>query len=93
MTQTLQRRSISCLSVGFQGVITSLSDDEGIVNATEHGDVPFDICENFSDTEFSSNDIQKEVEFTIAMVSMRHYSVRRGSKSVFQLMILFCSCR
>lgn len=54
----------------FQGIITWLGADEGIVNSDEHGELPFGICENFSDTEFTATDIHKEVEFTVAMVSL-----------------------
>lgn len=54
----------------FQGVITVLGADEGIVNSDEHGELQFDIRENFSDTEFSSSDIHKEVEFTTATVGV-----------------------
>lgn len=53
----------------FQGIITCLGANEGIINSEEHGELPFDACENFSDTEFNSSDIHKEVEFTVAMVS------------------------
>lgn len=53
----------------FQGVITCLGAEEGIVSSAEHGELPFNTCENFSDTEFNSSDIRQEVEFTVAMVS------------------------
>lgn len=53
----------------FQGVITFLGPEEGIINSDLHGELPFSTCENFSDTEFSSSDIHKEVEFTVATVS------------------------
>lgn len=53
----------------FQGIITCLGAEEGIINSDEHGELPFDICENFNDTEFNTTDIHKEVEFTVAMVS------------------------
>lgn len=52
-------------------MITFLGPEEGIVNSEEHGELPFDICENFSDTEFTSSDIHKEVEFTTTTVRFR----------------------
>lgn len=53
----------------FQGIITCLGAEEGVLRSAEHGELPFDTCENFSDTEFNSSDIRQEVEFTVAMVS------------------------
>lgn len=53
----------------FQGIITCLGAEEGIISSAEYGELPFDTCENFSDTEFNSSDIRQEVEFTVAMVS------------------------
>lgn len=41
------------------------------MNSENHGKLPFDVCENFSDSEFDSNDINKDVEFTISIVSVR----------------------
>lgn len=41
----------------------------GVLKSEKHGELPFDICENFSDTEFSSDDVHKEVEFTAIKVS------------------------
>lgn len=54
----------------FQGIITYLGPKEGIVNSEQQGELPFDLCENFSDTEFNSSDIHKEVEFTTITVSL-----------------------
>ncbi|XP_038154268.1 uncharacterized protein LOC119791943 isoform X3 [Cyprinodon tularosa] len=47
------------------GTITSLGDEEGVISSADHGDIPFDTCENFSDTEFNPDDVGKEVEFTV----------------------------
>ncbi|KAE8280919.1 hypothetical protein D5F01_LYC21488 [Larimichthys crocea] len=58
------------------GIITWLGADEGIVNSDEHGELPFGICENFSDTEFTATDIHKEVEFTVAMVKSKKRAIR-----------------
>ncbi|XP_023251427.1 uncharacterized protein LOC111646214 [Seriola lalandi dorsalis] len=66
------------------GIITYLGAEEGIVNSEEHGELHFDICENFSDTEFNANDIHKEVEFTTGIVSLTetepHLNLRTGSE-------------
>lgn len=51
-----------------QGVVISLIDNEGIIKSDEHGELPFDIKENFSDVEFTTEDINEEVEFTVVTV-------------------------
>ncbi|XP_037638022.1 uncharacterized protein si:dkeyp-121d4.3 isoform X2 [Sebastes umbrosus] len=58
------------------GVITFLGPKEGIVNSEEHGELPFDICENFSETNFNTKDIHKEVEFTVAEVNSEKRAIR-----------------
>lgn len=58
------------------GIVTKLGPEEGIVNSEEHGEIPFDTKENFSDSEFSSTDIHKEVEFTLAQVKMKKRAIR-----------------
>ncbi|XP_040905011.1 uncharacterized protein si:dkeyp-121d4.3 isoform X2 [Toxotes jaculatrix] len=58
------------------GVITYLGAEEGIINSEEHGELPFDVCENFSDTEFNAGDIHKEVEFTTALVKSKKRAIR-----------------
>ncbi|XP_054455849.1 uncharacterized protein si:dkeyp-121d4.3 isoform X2 [Anoplopoma fimbria] len=58
------------------GIITFLGPEEGIVNSEEHGELPFDICENFSEIKFNSSDIHKEVEFTVAMVKSDRRAIR-----------------
>ncbi|XP_061693309.1 uncharacterized protein si:dkeyp-121d4.3 [Syngnathoides biaculeatus] len=47
------------------GIIASLGKAEGVLTSEEHGDLHFDRCENFSDTELDAGDINKEVEFTL----------------------------
>ncbi|KAM7385975.1 hypothetical protein PAMP_002008 [Pampus punctatissimus] len=58
------------------GIITSLGAEEGVIRSEEHGELPFDICENFSDTEFNANDVHKEVEFTMALVKTNKRAIR-----------------
>lgn len=53
----------------WQGVIISLKDGEGVVRSEAHGELPFDLKENFSDVEFTAEDVNEEVEFTVAAVS------------------------
>lgn len=69
------------------------------MNSEEHGELPFDICENFSDNEFNAADIHKEVEFTVALVSLTETEPNlldnRGQEVNESniLMPLFCFCR
>nr|XP_040035294.1 uncharacterized protein si:dkeyp-121d4.3 isoform X1 [Gasterosteus aculeatus aculeatus] len=58
------------------GIVTFLGPKEGIVNSEEHGELPFDICENFGEVKFNSGDIHKEVEFTVAMVKAEKRAIR-----------------
>ncbi|XP_037321498.2 uncharacterized protein si:dkeyp-121d4.3 [Pungitius pungitius] len=58
------------------GIITFLGPEEGIVNSEEHGELPFDICENFGEVEFNSGDIHKEVEFMVAVVKSKKRAIR-----------------
>ncbi|KAM8852641.1 uncharacterized protein znf318 [Synchiropus picturatus] len=58
------------------GIIASLGPTEGLISSQEHGELPFDVCEHFSDTEFTASDVQKEVEFTVAEVSTRKRAIR-----------------
>lgn len=53
----------------LQGVIISLNDSEGIIQSPDHGELPFDVRENLSDVEFTAEDINEEVEFTVITVS------------------------
>ncbi|XP_054874839.1 uncharacterized protein si:dkeyp-121d4.3 isoform X2 [Amphiprion ocellaris] len=65
------------------GIISRLGDEEGVISSEEHGELPFDVCENFSDTEFNANDIHKEVEFTAMTVKSRKRAIRlRRTKKV-----------
>ncbi|XP_029376539.1 uncharacterized protein LOC115055158 isoform X2 [Echeneis naucrates] len=65
------------------GIITYLGAEEGIVNSEEHGELHFDISENFSDTEFNPSDIHKEVEFTTAIVKSEKRAIRlRRTKKI-----------
>lgn len=77
--------------MAFQGIITSLGAEEGLVNSEEHGELPFDICENFSDAEFNTNDIHKEVEFTVALVSPITPAGQKENKTVLIVMHRFVS--
>lgn len=73
-------------------MITWLSADEGIVNSADHGELSFNTCENFSDSEFSPEDVHKEVEFTLALVSTRsENSMKRRKKNSNK--VSFCSRR
>ncbi|KAM9847970.1 uncharacterized protein ACBR49_009236 [Aulostomus maculatus] len=58
------------------GIISSLGTEEGIITSEEHGELPFVICENFSDTEFNTDDIQKEVEFTMVQLKEKKRAIR-----------------
>lgn len=57
------------MSLGHvQGVVVSLTGSEGVIKSDEHGELPFNIKENFSDVEFTAEDINEEVEFTVVTV-------------------------
>ncbi|KAM6922319.1 uncharacterized protein PEZ65_010742 isoform 1-T1 [Lycodopsis pacificus] len=58
------------------GLITFLGPEEGIVNSEEHGELRFDICENFSEIKFNSSDIHKEAAFTVATVKSEKRAIR-----------------
>lgn len=51
-----------------QGIITTLKDGEGVIKSEKHGELPFDVKENFSDVEFTAEDVNEEVEFTVIAV-------------------------
>lgn len=63
---------LTCFGSCFQGTIVSLSADEGVIKSDQHGELPFDLNENFSDTEFTADDVHQEVEFTVSQVSQTH---------------------
>lgn len=59
----------------LQGIIISLKDGKGIIKSNEHGELPFDVKENFSDVEFTTEDVNEEVEFTVITVrTLTHLS-------------------
>lgn len=64
------------MSLLWQGLIISLKDGEGIIKSEKHGELPFDLKENFSDVEFTAEDVNEEVEFTVAMVRPPHSCLR-----------------
>uniref|UniRef100_A0A3B4G420 Cold shock domain-containing protein n=1 Tax=Pundamilia nyererei TaxID=303518 RepID=A0A3B4G420_9CICH len=65
------------------GIITSLGPEVGILKSEKHGELPFDVCENFSDTEFNGDDVQKEVEFTTIQVKSNTRAIRlRRTKKI-----------
>lgn len=64
----LQPLSVCALILSPQGVIISLKDGEGVIKSDEHGELPFDAKENFSDVEFTAEDVNEEVEFTVITV-------------------------
>lgn len=52
----------------LQGVIVSLKENEGIIQSEEHGELQFETRENLSDVDFTEEDINEEVEFTVLPV-------------------------
>lgn len=48
-----------------------MKDTEGIIQSELHGQLPFQFKENFSDVEFTTEDINEEVEFTVVTVRLR----------------------
>lgn len=52
----------------LQGVIFSLKENEGVIKSEEHGELPFETRENLSDVDFTNEDINEEVEFTVITV-------------------------
>lgn len=67
------------MSLLSQGIIISLKDGKGVIKCDKHGELPFDIRENFSDVEFTAEDINEEVEFTVVPVRCPH--TRLGGKN------------
>lgn len=68
------------MSLLSQGVIISLKDGEGVIKSEKHGELPFDIKENFSDVEFTAEDVNEEVEFTV--ITVRRPRTRLRAKAV-----------
>lgn len=58
------------------GVMIQLGAVEGILKTEEHGEIPFDKKENFSDTEFDNSDLNKEMEFTLTTVKSKKRAIR-----------------
>ena len=53
----------------FQGTILSIEEGkEGVIKSEAHGEIPFNVKENFSDVDFTEEDVNEEVEFTIIEV-------------------------
>uniref|UniRef100_A0A8C6P116 Uncharacterized LOC107376715 n=1 Tax=Nothobranchius furzeri TaxID=105023 RepID=A0A8C6P116_NOTFU len=76
-----------------KGVIFSLNESEGVIKSNQHDLLPFDPKENFSDIEFTEEDINEEVDFTVIMVRPSCTAVRRsGAALELGLNSLFCSC-
>lgn len=59
----------------------SLKENEGVIKSEEHGDLPFETRENFSDIDFTEEDINEEVEFTL--ITVRTLSPLWKSQSSF----------
>ncbi|KAM9727785.1 uncharacterized protein ACNS7B_018142 [Menidia menidia] len=59
-----------------QGVIVSLGEGEGVIRSEEHGELPFEVRENFSDVEFTAEDVGEEVEFTVATLRAGKRAIR-----------------
>lgn len=65
------------LVCGRQGVIVSLKETEGVIKRQDDTELAFETKENFSDVEFTQEDINEEVEFTIIQVRPLADSGRR----------------
>lgn len=48
-----------------------MKDSDGIIQSELHGQLPFQFKENFSDIEFTTEDVNEEVEFTVVTVRLR----------------------
>lgn len=76
----------------MQGVIISLKDGEGVIKSEEHGELPFDIKENFSDVDFTDEDINEQVEFTILKVRIPPNVAREAGLICLLLFVCFSFC-
>lgn len=65
------------LICGRQGIIVSLKETEGVIKRQDDTELAFETKENFSDVEFTQEDINEEVEFTIIQVRPLAESGRR----------------
>ncbi|XP_039639959.1 cold shock domain-containing protein E1-like, partial [Perca fluviatilis] len=59
-----------------QGVVVSLKDGEGVIKSDRHGELSFDVKENFSDVEFTTEDVNEEVEFTVLELKAGKRAIR-----------------
>lgn len=75
MLKLLSSLVFQVLSFVLQGIIASIGNEEGIIQSDQHGEIPFDVDENFSDTEFVADDVGELVEFTATTVSLLDLSV------------------
>lgn len=75
------------MSLLWQGLIISLKDGEGIIKSEKHGELPFDLKENFSDVEFTAEDVNEEVEFTVATVRPPQLSQGESCSSIGHALI------
>ncbi|MEQ2252072.1 hypothetical protein ILYODFUR_017936, partial [Ilyodon furcidens] len=48
-----------------KGIIISLKENEGVIKSEEHGELLFETKENLSDVDFTEEDINEDVEFTL----------------------------
>ncbi|XP_057703604.1 uncharacterized protein si:dkeyp-121d4.3 isoform X2 [Corythoichthys intestinalis] len=58
------------------GIIDRLGEPDGVLISKEHGELPFDLRDNFSDTEFDDADVKTEVEFTVVQDEDNKRAVR-----------------
>lgn len=56
-----------------------MKDTEGTIQSELHGQLPFQFKENFSDAEFTTEDMNEEVEFTVVEVRLCLAPCRRGA--------------
>uniref|UniRef100_A0A3Q2GFG1 Uncharacterized protein n=1 Tax=Cyprinodon variegatus TaxID=28743 RepID=A0A3Q2GFG1_CYPVA len=70
-----------------KGVIMSLKENEGVIKSEEHGELLFELRENLSDIDFTEEDVNEEVEFTVIMVRMKRkvFDVQTENQSAEQV--------
>lgn len=71
-----------------------MKDTEGIIESELHGQLPFQFKENFSDVEFTPEDLKEEVEFTVVTVRQlisRLSPCRGGASHTFLLALISVS--
>ncbi|KAJ3610490.1 hypothetical protein NHX12_022582, partial [Muraenolepis orangiensis] len=47
------------------GVLTSITETKGLIASEKHGELTFELKENLSNVDFTSEDVKEEVEFTV----------------------------